>query len=58
VWDGDDYSKIDGALSDILRNEEAFQNHLKEIDMELKGHTLTDKGITESTFLKMGGTEG
>ena len=22
---------IDGALSDILRNEEAFQNHLNEL---------------------------
>ena len=27
-----------GVLSNILSNEEAFQTHLKEIDMELEGH--------------------
>nr|POF00303.1 hypothetical protein CFP56_60095 [Quercus suber] len=26
-----------GALSNILSNEETFQTHLKEIDMELEG---------------------
>ena len=36
-----------GALSNILSNEEAFQNHLKEIDMELEGHMHTDKGLHE-----------
>ena len=38
---------ITGALSNILSNEEAFQTHLKEIDMELEGHMHTDKGVHE-----------
>ena len=34
-----------GALSNVLGNEEAFQTHLKEIDMELEG--LNDKVLHE-----------
>nr|POE52881.1 hypothetical protein CFP56_67942 [Quercus suber] len=37
-----------GALSDILNNEEAFQNHLTEIDMELEGYVHKDKGVYEN----------
>ena len=33
-----------GALSNILSNE-AFQTHLKEIDMELEGRMHMDKGL-------------
>lgn len=35
-----------GALSNILSNE-AFQTHLKEIDMELEGRMHMDKGLHE-----------
>ena len=38
---------IKGALSNILRNEEAFQSRLKEIDMELQGHMHNDEGLNE-----------
>ena len=44
-------------LSKILRNEDASQNHLEEIDMELEGHTNTVKGTTESNFSKVGGAK-
>nr|POE48620.1 hypothetical protein CFP56_75853 [Quercus suber] len=37
-----------GALSDIFNNEEAFQNHLTEIDMELEGYVHKDKGVYEN----------
>ena len=36
-------------ISVILRNEDAFQNHLKEIDMELEGNLSTMQGAMEST---------
>lgn len=39
-------------ISKILRNEDSFQNHLKEIDMALEGHTNTTEGAIKSTIPK------
>ncbi|KAL0017251.1 hypothetical protein SO802_004320 [Lithocarpus litseifolius] len=49
---------LDGAISDILRDEDAFQNHLKEIDMELEGYMHPTKGIHESFSLEVGKADG
>jgi len=49
---------LDGAISDILKDEDAFQNHLKEIDMELEGDMHPTKGINESFSLEVGKADG
>lgn len=49
---------LDDAISDILRDKDAFQNHLKEIDMELEGHMHSIKGTNESFSLKVGKADG
>ena len=49
---------LDEAISDILRDESAFQKHLKEVDMELEGHMHHTKGINESFSLEVGKADG
>lgn len=49
---------LDGDISDILRDEDAFQNHLKEIDTELEGNMHPTKGINESFPLEVGKADG
>ncbi|KAL0011646.1 hypothetical protein SO802_006754 [Lithocarpus litseifolius] len=41
-------------ISNILRDEDAFQNHLEKIDMELEGHLHPTKGIHKSFSLEVG----